>query len=82
MATKQGKSKRAAAKAAPIRKGGKSQLVEPTIVKGSDIDPNHQWKRPLQAPGHTQVDFEERVDFRRLHNYRLARTRQIGRAHV
>ena len=38
-------------------------------------DPNHQWERPLQAPGRMQVDFEERVDFRRLHNYRLARTR-------
>ena len=41
-----------------------------------DIDPRHQWKRPLQAPGHTQVDFEERVNFRRLHSYRLARVRQ------
>ena len=36
----------------------------------------HQWHRPLQAPGITQVDFEERVDFKRLHRYRLARTRQ------
>ena len=27
------------------------------------------------APGHTQVDFEERVNFRRLHDYRLARAR-------
>ena len=40
-----------------------------------DVDPNHRWDRPLQAPGRTQVDFEERVDFRRLHDYRLARTR-------
>ena len=39
-------------------------------------DPGHRWERPLQAPGHMQVDFEERVDFRRLHDYRLARTRQ------
>jgi len=39
-------------------------------------DPRHRWDRPLQAPGHTQVDFEERVDFRRLHAYRLARVRQ------
>ena len=60
----------------PIRKGGKSQLVEPKVVHAGDIDPNHQWHRPLQAPGHTQVDFEERVDFRRLHRYRLARVRQ------
>ena len=39
------------------------------------VDPKHRWDRPLQAPGRTQVDFEERVDFRRLHDYRLARTR-------
>jgi Xaa-Pro dipeptidase len=39
-------------------------------------DPRHRWDRPLQAPGHTQVDFEERVDFRRLHGYRLGRVRQ------
>jgi Xaa-Pro aminopeptidase len=38
-------------------------------------DPGHRWERPLQAPGRMQVDFEERVDFRRLHDYRLARTR-------
>jgi hypothetical protein len=34
------------------------------------IDPKHRWDRPIQAPGHTQVDFEERVDFHRLHDYR------------
>jgi Xaa-Pro aminopeptidase len=39
-------------------------------------DPRHRWDRPLQAPGHMQVDFEERVDFRRLHIYRLGRMRQ------
>jgi Xaa-Pro dipeptidase len=38
-------------------------------------DPGHRWERPLQAPGRMQVDFEERIDFRRLHEYRLARTR-------
>ena len=48
---------------------------EPTIVRPDDIDPHHRFDRPLAAPGHTQVDFEQRVDFRRLHNYRLARTR-------
>ena len=40
------------------------------------VDPRHRWDRPLPAPGHMQVDFEERVDFRRLHTYRLARVRQ------
>jgi len=44
--------------------------------KGPDsVDPTHRWDRPLQAPGRTQVDFEERVDFQRLRDYRLARTR-------
>src|SRR5258705_62190 len=49
--------------------------AEPTIVRPDDIDPHHNWKRPIGAPGHTQVDFEERVNFRRLHDYRLARVR-------
>ena len=66
---------KSAVKSAPIRKGQKPLSVEPQVVRADDIDPNHQWKRPLQAPGHTQVDFEERIDFRRLHKYRLARTR-------
>jgi Xaa-Pro aminopeptidase len=39
-------------------------------------DPRHRWDRPLQAPGHMQVDFEERVDFQRLQAYRLGRVRQ------
>jgi Xaa-Pro dipeptidase len=49
-------------------KGGPDGLYDPA-------DPGHRWDRPLQAPGRMQVDFEERVDFRRLHEYRLARTR-------
>ena len=31
--------------------------------------------RPLRAPGHRGVDFEERVDFDRLRRYRLERSR-------
>ena len=69
-------ARKAAAKATPIRKGGKSELVEPRLVLADDIDPRHQWNRPLQAPGHTQVDFEDRLDFRRLHSYRVARVRE------
>src|SRR5689334_21233320 len=53
----------------------KSRRPEPRVVRPDDIDPKHRWDRPLQAPGRTQVDFEERIDFRRLHDYRLARTR-------
>ena len=48
---------------------------DPKIIRPDDIDPSYRWDRPLQAPGHTQVDFEERINFRRLHDYRLARTR-------
>jgi Xaa-Pro aminopeptidase len=53
----------------------KNKISEPKIIRPDDIDPHHGWDRPLQAPGHMQVDFEERVNFRRLHDYRLARTR-------
>ena len=53
----------------------KKKAEGPKIIKPDDIDPHFKWDRPIGAPGHTQVDFEERVDFRRLHDYRLARTR-------
>ncbi len=48
---------------------------EPRIVRPDDIEAHHRWDRPLQAPGHMQVDFEERVNFRRLNEYRIARVR-------
>ena len=48
---------------------------EPQQIRPDDVDPHHDWSRPVPAPGHTQVDFEERVNFRRLHDYRLARVR-------
>src|SRR3989442_7740542 len=48
----------------------------PKPVPPDAIDPRHRWDGPLQAPGHMPVDFEERVDFRRLHGYRLGRVRQ------
>ena len=53
----------------------KKKTKEPKVVRPDDIDPGHNWSRPLQAPGHIQVDFEERVNFRRLHDYRIARLR-------
>src|SRR5215813_13503225 len=56
-----------ARKAAPSRRA-RSVPVAP--------DPQHRWERPIQAPGHMQVDFEERVYFRRLHDYRLGRVRR------
>ncbi len=54
----------------------RKQTPPPKQVSADDASPRHRWDRPLQAPGHMQVDFEERVDFRRLHAYRLARARQ------
>jgi Xaa-Pro aminopeptidase len=49
---------------------------EPVIVRADDIDPHHDWSRPIMALGQMAVDFEQRVDFRRLHLYRLGRTRR------
>jgi Xaa-Pro dipeptidase len=54
----------------------RKKSVEPHVVTPDRADPRHNWERPIQAPGRMQVDFEERVDFRRLHEYRLARVRQ------
>lgn len=51
-------------------------ISEPKIITPDSIDPHFNWERAIPAPGHMSVDFEERVDFRRLHDYRLARTRQ------
>jgi Xaa-Pro dipeptidase len=53
-----------------------SKHPEAIPVDPADLNPGHRWQRPLQAPGIMQVDFEERIDFQRLHRYRLARTRQ------
>ena len=52
------------------------QSPEPTLVRAEDINPRYNWERALPAFGTMGVDFEERVDYRRLHNYRLARARQ------
>ncbi|MBI4207309.1 MAG: aminopeptidase P family protein [Betaproteobacteria bacterium] len=71
----------------PKRKKVEPKAVKPSdidpkrrVAAAPDVfydpaDPGHRWERPLQAPGRMQVDFEERIDFRRLHEYRLARTR-------
>ena len=46
---------------------------------GGDLEPNYNWDRAIPAPGHSGVDFEQRVDFRRLHRYRLARAHEALR---
>ena len=45
------------------------------ILKLDDIDPGHIWDKAVPAPGQRNVDFEERVNFSRLHNFRLSRLR-------
>ena len=46
---------------------------EPTVIHAEDINPRYNWGRALPAFGTMGVDFEERVDYRRLHRYRLGR---------
>jgi len=53
----------------------KIQTREPVVVGPEALDPKWNWNRPIGAPGRMNVDFEERVDFRRLHRYRIARTK-------
>ncbi len=56
-----------------------SHLNDPKIIRPEDIDPHHEWSRALRSPGMMNVDFEERVNFQRLHRYRLGRTRMALR---
>jgi len=50
--------------------------LSPRLVRPEDAEPNWRWDREIPAPGHTDVDFENRVDVRRMRRYRLARARQ------
>jgi len=49
----------------------RDKVLDPQALK-----PGFDWSRQIPAPGHAGVDFEERVNFRRLHDYRLNRARQ------
>ena len=42
----------------------------------SALVPHWNWNRAIPQPGHMAVDFEGRVDFRRMHAYRLERARR------
>jgi Xaa-Pro dipeptidase len=52
------------------------RLVDADKATAEALKPNWNWDRAIPAPGHTNVDFETRVDFRRLQRYRLARARE------
>src|ERR1700682_3918467 len=45
-------------------------------IRAEDINPRFNWGRALPALGIMGVDFEERVDYRRAHRYRLSRVKQ------
>src|SRR3974390_2730290 len=44
---------------------------EPVHIRAEDINPRYNWGRHLPVLGTMGVDFEERVDYRRMHRYRL-----------
>ena len=51
-------------------------ITRDKVLSPEALKPGYNWSRQIAAPGHSAVDFEQRVDFRRLHDYRLARARQ------
>jgi Xaa-Pro aminopeptidase len=53
-------------------------IVIPNEIEppAAELAPHWNWNRAIPQPGHMGVDFEGRVDFRRLHQYRLGRARQ------
>ncbi|HYP11905.1 MAG TPA: aminopeptidase P family protein, partial [Xanthobacteraceae bacterium] len=46
---------------------------EPIKITAEDTNPRYNWGRHLPVLGTMGVDFEERVDYRRMHRYRLGR---------
>ena len=46
---------------------------DPLPIRAEDVNPRYNWGRALPALGIMGVDFEERVDYRRMHRYRLGR---------
>jgi Xaa-Pro aminopeptidase len=46
---------------------------DPVKITAEDINPRYNWGRHLPVLGTMGVDFEERVDYRRMHRYRLGR---------
>ncbi len=49
--------------------------ISPEELREEHSDPHWRWNRAIPQPGHMGVDFEGRVDFARLRNYRLTRAR-------
>ena len=49
---------------------------DPVKITAEDVNPRYNWGRHLPVLGTMGVDFEERVDYRRMHRYRLGRAQQ------
>ena len=49
---------------------------DPIKITAEDVNPRYNWGRHLPVLGTMGVDFEERVDYRRMHRYRLGRAQQ------
>jgi Xaa-Pro aminopeptidase len=49
------------------------KIIDPTV-------PGWNWDRPIPSPGRMAVDFEERVNFDRLRDYRIGRAKQALKA--
>ena len=50
------------------------EIATPRKIDGPGaLEPHWLWNRAIPQPGHMGVDFEGRVNFRRMHDYRLAR---------
>jgi Xaa-Pro aminopeptidase len=49
--------------------------VETDVLTAEALETNWNWDRAIPQPGHTNTDFETRVDFRRMQRYRLARAK-------
>src|SRR5260370_42371903 len=62
--------------AQPIAKGSPRMDEAVRKISAEDVNPRHNWGRALPALGPMGGDFEERVDYRRLHRYRLSRVTQ------
>ena len=59
-----------------------TSALAPKVLRPQDVDvkPDWSWDRHIPAFGHMSVDFERRVDFDRLRNYRLGRARAALKA--
>ncbi len=53
-----------------------NRALTPNVLGPADLEPHWNWQGRLPTWGHTNTDFERRVDFDRLRRYRLSRARK------